>query len=167
MAQDLVVQEAEPQDLPEVEALVKLAYAEFQEFFPEPAWSAWMDNISKVVYSETGLIILAVESGKIMGVVKFYPNAAESKLGQWPPGTASMRILAVHPESRGHGLGRRLVQECIHRARSLKIPEIYLYTGTFMKAARHLYESFGFQRIPEYDKDPGPIAYRLDLSPQT
>ena len=32
-----------------------------------------------------------------------------------------------------------------------------------MKAARRLYERLGFQRIPEYDKEPGPIAYGLDL----
>ena len=74
-----------------------------------------------------------------------------------------MRILAVHPDYRGQGLGRRLVQECLNRARSLKIPKIYLYTGTFMEAARRLYEHFGFQRIPEFDKEPGPIAYCLDL----
>ena len=163
MIQDLIIQEAKPQDLPEVEALVKLAYEEFQEYFPETAWSAWMDNISKVVHSETGIIFMAVESGKIRGVVKFYPDADSSKLGHWPPGAAAMRILAVHPKYRGQGLGRRLVQECLDRARSLKIPKIYLYTGSFMKAARRLYERFGFQRIPEYDKEPGPIAYCLDL----
>ena len=166
MSQDLAVQEAEPQDLPEVEALVKLAYAEFRDLFPETAWSAWMDNITNVVHSETGLILIAVESGKIVGVVKFYPDAAASRFGQWPSGAAALRILAVHPARRGRGLGRRLLQECLNRARSLKIPAIFLYTGVFMQAARRLYDSFGFQRAPEYDKDPGPIAYRLDLAPQ-
>ena len=62
-----------------------MAYAEFKDFFPETAWSAWMDNISNIVHSETGLILIAVESGKIVGVIKFYPNAASSNLGQWPP----------------------------------------------------------------------------------
>jgi hypothetical protein len=32
-----------------------------------------------------------------------------------------------------------------------------------MTAARQLYEKLGFQRAPEFDRDPGPIAYRLDL----
>jgi ribosomal protein S18 acetylase RimI-like enzyme len=163
MVRELTLEVAKPRDLAEVEALVKLAYGEFREYFPETAWSAWMDNISKVVHAEVGIILLAVESGKIRGVVKFYPDAASSKMGSWPPGAAAIRILAVHPDYRGQGLGRRLVQECLNRARSLKIPKIYLYTGTFMKAARQLYERFGFQRIPEYDKEPGPLAYGLDL----
>jgi ribosomal protein S18 acetylase RimI-like enzyme len=163
MTQDPTVEQAGHQHFAEVEALVKLAYQEFQGYFPETAWSAWMDNISKVVHSETGIILMAVESGKIRGVVKFYPDAASSESGQWPPGAAAIRILAVHPAHRGQGLGRRLVQECLDRARILKIPKIYLYTGSFMKAARRLYERFGFQRIPEYDKEPGPLAYGLDV----
>jgi GNAT superfamily N-acetyltransferase len=56
-----------------------------------------------------------------------------------------------------------LARECVHRAKALKISTIYLYTGTFMQAARHIYEKLGFQRAPEFDRDPGPIAYRLDL----
>ena len=32
-----------------------------------------------------------------------------------------------------------------------------------MAAARQLYEKLGFKRAPEFDRDPGPIAYRLDL----
>jgi ribosomal protein S18 acetylase RimI-like enzyme len=162
----ITVLEARRQDLTEIETLVKLAYAEFKEYLPQPAWSAWMANISQVVRSETGLLLVAMESEKIKGVVKFYSEAARSGSGSWPPGAAAIRILAVHPASRGRGLGRRLVQECISRARSLKIPVIYLYTGVFMTAACQLYESLGFQRAPEYDKEPGPLAYRLDLTLQ-
>lgn len=163
LAKAIAVREADPRELAEVEDLVRLAYEEFREYFPDTAWSAWMDNIGRTVQSETGVVLVATESGKIRGVVKFYPDAGQAGLGQWPPGVASIRILAVHPASRGQGLGRFLVRECIDRARALKIPAIYLFTGTFMQAARRLYESFGFRRAPEYDKEPGPIAYSLEL----
>jgi ribosomal protein S18 acetylase RimI-like enzyme len=56
-----------------------------------------------------------------------------------------------------------LAKECVRRARELRVSTIYLYTGPFMAAARHIYEKLGFKRAPEFDKDPGPIAYRLDL----
>jgi ribosomal protein S18 acetylase RimI-like enzyme len=164
MFRNLAVQEAGPEDLAEIEALVKLAYAEFRDFFPETAWFAWMENIGKVIHAETGLILVVLESGKIVGVVKFYPDAAASNMGYWPAGVAAIRILAVHPEYRGRGLGRRLVQTCLDQARFLHIPALYLYTGVFMDAARRLYESLGFQRAPEYDRDPGPIAYHINLA---
>jgi RimJ/RimL family protein N-acetyltransferase len=32
-----------------------------------------------------------------------------------------------------------------------------------MHAARHIYEKLGFKRVPEFDRDPGPIAYRLEM----
>ena len=88
---------------------------------------------------------------------------AQSHLGQWPGGVASIRLLAVQPGSRGRGYGRLLTQACLNRARELQIHSIFLFTGTFMAAARRLYEKLGFKRAPEFDRDPGPIAYRLDL----
>src|SRR3989339_377793 len=126
-----------------------------------------MDNIIETIYSPLGLLLVLDHRGKIEGAVKFYPDAAQSHLGQWPAGAASMRLLAVPPARRGRGYGRLLTQACLKRARALSTPTIFLYTGTFMTAARQLYEKLGFKRAPEFDRDPGPIAYRLDLVGRT
>ena len=163
MAQNIRIREAEAEELETVENLVKTAYREFQPLMPATAWERWMDNISETIHSPLGLLLVADHRGKIEGAVKFYPDAAQSHLGQWPAGAASMRLLAVPPANRGRGYGRLLTQACLTRARELKITTIFLYTGTFMVAARHLYEKLGFTRAPEFDRDPGPIAYRLDL----
>jgi ribosomal protein S18 acetylase RimI-like enzyme len=158
------LREAKPEELEAVEALVIAAYQEFQSLFPEKVWAAWMDNIRQVIQGKAGMLLVAAdEQGKLHGAVKFYPDAKQAVLGVWPPGSASMRILAVHPASRERGLGKLLVQECLRRARDLNVRAIYLYTGSFMEAARHLYESLGFERAPEFDRDPGPIAYKLEL----
>lgn len=158
------IREARPEELTAVEDLVRNAYKEFQPLFAAEVWQAWMGNVRKVIRSPAGVLLVAVDGqGNLHGVVKFYPDASQAALGVWPPGTASMRILAVKPESRGQGLGRLLVRECLRRARKLRVPAIYLYTGPFMHAARRLYEELGFERAPEFDKDPGPIAYRLVL----
>jgi ribosomal protein S18 acetylase RimI-like enzyme len=163
MNEDILIREGRPDELDQIEALVKTAYREFQPLFPEQVWQAWMDNIRETVHFQAGVIIVAESGGKIQGVVKFYPDASQAALGKWPSEAASMRVLAVNPGSRGQGYGTLLARECVHRAKALKIFTIYLYTGTFMQAARHLYEKLGFRRAPEFDRDPGPIAYRLDL----
>jgi ribosomal protein S18 acetylase RimI-like enzyme len=163
MTQDIQVREAGAEELDEVERLVKAAYREFQPLMPEAAWSRWMDNISETLHAPGGMVLVAEHGGMIQGAVKFYPDAAQSHLGQWPAGAASIRLLAVSPASRGQGYGVRLTQECLRRARELSIPTIFLYTGTFMAAARHIYEKIGFKRAPEFDRDPGPIAYRLEF----
>jgi ribosomal protein S18 acetylase RimI-like enzyme len=164
MGKRIHLREARPDELEAVEVLVITAYQEFQSLFPGKVWTAWMDNIRQVIQADTGILLVAAEEqGKLHGAVKFYPDAGQAALGSWPPGSASMRILAVHPACRGQGLGRLLVQECLRRARALQVPAIYLYTGPFMQAARHIYESLGFERAREFDRDPGPIAYKLEL----
>jgi ribosomal protein S18 acetylase RimI-like enzyme len=162
MTQEIRIREAGAEELETVEDLVKTAYREFQPLMPEAAWQRWMGNIVETIHSPTGLLLVAEQQGRIEGAVKFYADAAQSHLGQWPAGVASIRMLAVRPGSRGRGYGLLLTQECLRRARELQIPTIFLYTGTFMAAARHIYEKLGFTRAPEFDRDPGPIAYRLD-----
>jgi N-acetylglutamate synthase-like GNAT family acetyltransferase len=167
MEQTTHIREAKAQELDEVENLVKTAYQEFQPLMPAAAWDRWMDNIRETIQAPLGLLLVLDHQGKIEGAVKFYPDAAQSHLGQWPAGAASMRLLAVPPAHRGRGYGRLLTQACLNRARDLSIPTIFLYTGTFMAAARQLYEKLGFKRAPEFDRDPGPIAYRLDIVGRT
>jgi ribosomal protein S18 acetylase RimI-like enzyme len=163
MAQALQIREAWKEELAEVENLVKAAYREFQPLMPEAAWRRWMDNIGEAMHAPEGMVLVLEHRGRIEAAVKFYPDASQAHQGQWPAGAGAIRMLAVRPGSRGQGYGRRLTQACLHRARELKVGAIFLYTGTFMAAARHLYEKLGFKRAPDFDRDPGPIAYRLDL----
>ena len=163
MAQEIQIRLAGATELAAVENLVKTAYREFQPLMPEAAWERWMDNINETLQAPEGMMLVAERQGRIEGAVKFYPDAAQAHQGQWPAGAGLIRLLAVSPGSRGRGYGVRLTRECLRRARDLKINTIFLYTGTFMAAARHIYEKLGFKRAPEFDRAPGPIAYRLDL----
>lgn len=167
MAPDILIREAAPGELGAVEALVKTAYREFQGELPEEAWDKWMANISKTIHSGRGLVLVAAHPDGLRGAVQFFPDAAQAGMGNWPPGSGSIRILAVLPAYRGKGYGMVLTRECLSRARALQLPTLFLYTGPFMRAARHIYEKLGFRRAPEFDREPGPIAYRLDLSGDT
>jgi len=163
MDNKILIREAAPGDLEVVQALVAAAYQEFKPLMPETAWGRWMASIEAALHSPAGPLLVAEAVGQIQGVVKFFPDASQAAMGQWPPGAALIRILAVWPRTRGKGYGTRLTEACLNRARALKIPAIFLYTGHFMLAARQIYEKLGFRRVPELDRDPGPIAYRLDL----
>jgi GNAT superfamily N-acetyltransferase len=164
MAEDILIREARPEELAEIEDLVKTAYQEFQPLMPVPVWQRWMANITETVQAPGGVVLVAVRHGRIEGTVTFYPDAGQAHQGRWPAGAGAIRLLAVRPKSRGRGYGAILTAACLRRARELKIGVIFLYTGTFMTAARHIYEQLGFQRAPEFDGDPGPIAYRLNLA---
>ena len=80
---------------------------------------------------------------------------------------AEIRLLAVAPHARGRGVARRLVEECIRRARASGASEIGLHTSKSLASAIALYERMGFARVPERDFHPDGAelvqAYRLSL----
>lgn len=83
-------------------------------------------------------------------------------------GVARLRILLVEPAARGHGIGRRLVAECLRCARRAGYRKIVLSTYSVLLAARRIYEAAGFRRVAQrqeraYGKRLLAETWELDL----
>ncbi|MFI9379733.1 GNAT family N-acetyltransferase [Kutzneria sp. NPDC052558] len=84
-------------------------------------------------------------------------------------GEAVLRILLVHPDGRGHGLGGRLVDTCLEHARAQGFRGVRLWTNDCLDAARRLYLARGFTLVDEkphrsFGADLVGQTYRLALA---
>ena len=60
--------------------------------------------------------------------------------------SAQLRWFMVHPEARGRGLGRHLIDEALTFCREAGCRSVYLWTVTGLDAAARLYVAAGFRK---------------------
>jgi ribosomal protein S18 acetylase RimI-like enzyme len=164
----LLIRNARPDELDEVSLLLKDAYQQYENIIHPEAWKSYLEDIMDVL-SRLGKsdLIIAELNHRLAGAVTLYLDGSHSFPEAWPRGWAVVRLLAVHPEYRGQGIGRALMEECIHRCHQAKVAAIGLHTTEAMDIARQMYERMGFVRFPESDFHPAPgitvMAYSLRL----
>ncbi|MFF4539358.1 GNAT family N-acetyltransferase [Streptomyces aureus] len=84
------------------------------------------------------------------------------------PGTARLRLLLVEPETRGLGIGDRLVGAVVEFARGVGYHDLVLWTNDVLSAARRIYQRHGFVLVAEkphrsFGVDLTGQDWRLDL----
>lgn len=136
MLQTIDIAAVQPADLEAVRALF-LAYAEEQGF--KLCFRGFDTELAGLPgdYAEpSGCLLLARREGVAIGVVALKPLGRE---------TAELKRLFVLPIGRGAGLGRRLAEAAIARARAKGFRAVMLETLDSMVQARTLYAALGFR----------------------
>lgn len=114
------------------------------------------------------LVAVDEEDGdRLLGGVTFVPDHASPYAEFDIEHAAGVRMLAVHPDSQGLGVGEALTIECIERSRALGRCEVILHSTPWMTTAHGIYERLGFVRDPNLDWFPEPnvelFGFRLHL----
>ncbi len=163
-----IIRDVRPEELREISGLIFEAYKEYEGFLPPSAWDHYVRDItdveSRLPVSE---LIVAEAQGELVGAVTLFRDPSLLAQDTWPSSWAGVRLLAVHPNGRGQGIGRALMDECLRRCRESGVATLGLHTVDFMEVARRMYEGMGFVRVAEFDFEPADgitvLAYRLDL----
>jgi DNA-binding MarR family transcriptional regulator/GNAT superfamily N-acetyltransferase len=82
--------------------------------------------------------------GKMVGAIAIVAH---------PDGVAQLRWFLLHPDFRGLGVGRRLMDEALRFAKACGYQKLFLITTDNQATAIRMYEKAGFQKVSEAASD--------------
>jgi ribosomal protein S18 acetylase RimI-like enzyme len=165
MSEPLAVRTARVDELTEVGELTVAAYRA-DGFVAEghPYAARLADAATR--HREAELLVAADHTDRLLGTVTVVqPGTPYANVSG--PDELEFRMLAVHPDARGRGVGRALVATVLERARTGGYRGVAMSSADEMRSAHELYRRLGFRRAPERDWRPGDGAllwvFVLDL----
>ncbi|MDR1535722.1 MAG: GNAT family N-acetyltransferase [Planctomycetota bacterium] len=116
----------------------------------EPADVYTMNNVEKYL-EKGGMIFFAVEGGKAIATCLIFPIGNDV----W-----ELSKLAADESRHGCGAGSAVFKACLDYAVGHAAKKITLESNQLLKPALHVYEKFGFRRVP---LDPDSKYARADI----
>lgn len=154
-------------DLKQLQELGLLAFGQFKSTITQENWEKWEAGFKS---DENFLNLLAISTcfvceidDEIVGMAFFIPSG--NPFLYFPSEWSYIRYVGVNPDFEGNGIGKKLTQLCINKAKETGEKTIALHTSEFQNAARHIYESLGFIRQKELEPVFGKTfyIYSIDL----
>ncbi|MEO6511374.1 MAG: GNAT family N-acetyltransferase [Nocardioides sp.] len=148
----MLVRRAEPGEYEAIGAVTVAAY----EPFLNDVGSDYRKHLAGAERRDAEAELWVAElDDRIVGTVTYCPLGSP-----WhemaSEGEGEFRMLAVHPDGQGHGVGTALVETCEERARAEGLRSMVLCSQASMAAAHRLYVRQGYTRAPERDWEPVP-----------
>ncbi|HKS30724.1 MAG TPA: GNAT family N-acetyltransferase [Pyrinomonadaceae bacterium] len=138
----------------DVERIKHLVFTTLREHGLEPdpeVTDADIEDIEENYLKRGGLFeVIEDAEGNLLGTIGLYALDRE---------TCELRKMYFAPSLRGRGMGRRMLERMLERARRLGFKSMRLETASVLKKAIRLYTSFGFK--------PFEVTHRSRRSDQT
>ena len=142
MEKQVAIREIEIRDNTQVSRLVRSV---LEEYGVPKVGSAYEDKALEnmfLAYTIPKAIFFVVESGeKIIGCAGIAP------LDNYEGNVCELQKMYLTKETRGQGLGKKMIKICLSKAREFGFLGCYLETMPYMKVAQKLYLEYGFTYI--------------------
>ena len=161
VAPDLVIREAMPEELPAVADLRVAAYVEgYGMATEEVGYTAVLRDVAGQVTGAT--VLVALRDGEMVGTVTVI-EAGQVLAEVAGPGEVEFRFMAVAPQAWRQGVAKALL-DAVTVAAGGRPLACCVIEGN--EPANRLYESLGFTRQPDRDREPAPgVVLRAYLRP--
>ena len=142
----------------DVEAIKTLVFQVLAEFGLKPDSSSTdrdIDNIEKHYTHRNGLFYVIEDNQQVIATMGVYQLEAS---------ICELRKMYLLPDYRGTGIGKRLLELAIDKAKQLGYQRMELETASPLKTAVALYQSYGFKEFnPKHLASRCDRAFYLDL----
>jgi putative acetyltransferase len=99
------------------------------------------DHLYELFQTPGSIYYVAEMDQKIIGGAGIFPSK------DLPKGTCELVKMYLIPEARGHGLGKLLIDRCLHFAENNGYKKVYIETMPELKKAVGIYEKYGFKKL--------------------
>ena len=123
--------------------IIRSTLAEFGANHPGTVYfDSSIDSLFEL-FRKLGSVYYVVENedGKIVGGGGIFPTEG------LPPDTCELVKMYLIPEVRGTGLGKSIIEKCMHSAYGYGYRKVYMETMPELKLALKVYEKFGFHYL--------------------
>jgi putative acetyltransferase len=117
--------------------LVELGAPKVGTAYEDKSLDAMFENYEK---DKTTYFVLE-ENGEIVG------GAGISQLDNYKGNVCELQKMYFLPSARGRGIGAKMIDLCLYKAREYGYEQCYLETMSYMKAAQKLYVKCGFEYL--------------------
>ena len=126
-------------------ALATIIRAALTEFGANKPGTVYYDETTDALYElfqkKGAAYFVAERDGEVLGGGGIYPSDG------LPEGTCELVKMYVSPQSRGIGLGKKLIQKSLQAAQQLGYRQVYIETMPELEQALKTYEKFGFEYL--------------------
>ena len=145
--------EIKPVDNVQVTALIRKI---LEDFGVPKVGSAYADEALNDMYEAYDVpraaYFVVEQGGKIIGC------AGVAQLDNYDGNVCELQKMYLLEESRGQGLGTKLISICLEKAKEYGFEGCYLETMPYMQAAQKLYQKNGFEYIDAPMGNTGHVA---------
>lgn len=129
------------------------------EFGVPKVGTAYADKILDTLYeaydTENAIYYVIEKDGEIFG------GAGIKQLDNYEGNVCELQKMYFLPKARGIGLGSRMMETCLQKAKEFGFEQCYLETLPYMEDARKLYRKAGFKDLDAPMGDTGHYSCNL------
>lgn len=150
------IREIQLKDNPKIAKVIRKILIEFG--VPKVG-TAYADKILDTLYeaydTEKAIYYVIEKEGEIFG------GAGIKQLDNYEGNVCELQKMYFLPEARGIGLGSKMMETCLQKAKEFGFEQCYLETLPYMEDARKLYRKAGFKDLDAPMGDTGHYSCNL------